>query len=89
MTFPLLPILTGGGHWVFYYHMGAGSLLYIILYLLFIVLYCNGSITASDSNRLNKFIKRVGSVISSRLDNFEIVAERGGIEQTVNDHGQP
>lgn len=57
-------------------------------------LYCYGSIAASDSNRLNKFIKRAGSVISSRLDNFEIVAERGTLNKLLTimdnlDHPSP
>ena len=42
----------------------------------FALVYSGSNIRAGDTNRLNKLIKKAGSVIGCKLDSFEVVVER-------------
>ena len=44
------------------------------------------SIRASDTNRLDKIIKKAGSVLGLRLESFESVVERRTLKKTVIHH---
>uniref|UniRef100_A0A8C8DHE5 Reverse transcriptase domain-containing protein n=1 Tax=Oryzias sinensis TaxID=183150 RepID=A0A8C8DHE5_9TELE len=52
--------------------------------LFFSVVCWGGSIPARDSNRLNKLIRRAGSVIGCKMDTFESVMERITLNKLVS-----
>lgn len=62
----------------------------VIASTLFSSVVCWGSsITASDTGRLNKLIRKAGSVIGCRQETFEPVVERRALNKLVIHHGQP
>ena len=54
-----------------------------------VVCWGGGSIRAGDINRLNKLIRRAGSVIGCKPDTFEVVVERRTLKKLLSIMDRP
>ena len=62
---------------IFYQSVVAGT-------ILFAAVCCGSNIRASDTNRLDKIIKKSGSALGLRLESFETVVERRTLNKLLS-----